>query len=94
VRGQRLVFGREGDTALKNFASRYATWRRKNKVGFRFHGLRHLFAVTYLQRGGDIYDLQRILGHASIKTTELYLDYLTPEERRTAMTGSAQTTAQ
>lgn len=94
VRGQELIFGRETDTALKNFPSRYATWRKKNGVGFRFHDLRHLFAVTYLQRGGNIYDLQRILGHGSIKTTEGYLDYLTPEERREAMAGTAQNPAQ
>lgn len=94
-RGEALVFGHKDDETLKNFASRYAHWRRKSKVNFRFHDLRHLFAVTYLQRGGNIYDLQRILGHASIKTTELYLDYLTPEERRTAMMGeSAHITAQ
>lgn len=94
VRGQALVFGREGAAELRNFPSHYAMWRRKNKVKFRFHDLRHLFAVTYLQRSGNIYDLQRILGHASIKTTEIYLDYLTPDERRAAMTGSAQKTAQ
>lgn len=93
-RGQELVFGRTGDTSLKNFPSRYATWRKKNGVAFRFHDLRHLFAVTYLQRGGNIYDLQRILGHGSIKTTEGYLDYLTPEERRGAMAGTAQIPAQ
>lgn len=91
-RGQELVFGRPNDESLKNFPSRYATWRKKNGVGFRFHDLRHLFAVTYLQRGGNIYDLQRILGHGSIKTTELYLDYLTPSERRHAM-GSAHNSA-
>lgn len=91
-RGQALVFGRPADTALRNFPSRYASWRKKNKIAFRFHDLRHLFAVTYLQRGGNIYDLQRILGHSSIKTTELYLDYLTPHERRFAM-GSAHNPA-
>jgi integrase len=91
-RGQELVFGRPKDTALKNFPSRYAAWRKKEGVAFRFHDLRHLFAVTYLQRGGNIYDLQRILGHGSIKTTELYLDYLTPAERRHAM-GSAHNPA-
>lgn len=93
-RGQELVFGRTTDTELKNFPSRYAAWRRKHKITFRFHDLRHLFAVTYLQRGGNIYDLQRILGHGSIKTTEIYLDYLTPEERRKAMMGTAQIPAQ
>jgi len=54
-------------------------------IGFRtfsFHDLRHLHAVNYLKAGGSIYDLQQRLGHASIKTTEIYLKFLTPEEAR------------
>jgi integrase/recombinase XerD len=61
---------------------------------FRFHDIRHLFAVDYLRSGkGGIYDLQRILGHTSIKTTEVYLDYLTPEQAKAAMVGVAQKAA-
>jgi integrase/recombinase XerD len=37
------------------------------------HGFRHYFAVSYVRAGGDIYRLSRILGHASISTTQLYL---------------------
>jgi integrase/recombinase XerD len=37
------------------------------------HAFRHCFAVTYIRRGGDIYRLSRILGHASISTTQIYL---------------------
>lgn len=61
---------------------------------FRFHDLRHWYAVDYLRRGGSIYRLQLILGHASIKTTEIYLDYLTPEEQEAAKRAPAQMPAQ
>jgi integrase/recombinase XerD len=37
------------------------------------HAFRHCFAVSYIRNGGDIYRLSRILGHASITTTQLYL---------------------
>jgi integrase/recombinase XerD len=37
------------------------------------HAFRHCFAVTYVRRGGDIYRLSRLLGHASITTTQRYL---------------------
>jgi integrase/recombinase XerD len=47
---------------------------------FRFHDLRHLHAVNWLKDGRSIYVLQRRLGHASIKTTEFYCEFLTPEE--------------
>jgi integrase/recombinase XerD len=51
---------------------------------FRFHDLRHRHAVDWLQSGRSIYDLQHRLGHSSIKTTEVYLAFLTPEQTRIA----------
>ena len=57
---------------------------------FRFHDLRHRYAVDFLKSGQNLYDLQRQLGHSSIKTTEMYLAYLSREEARAAKYGSAQ----
>lgn len=37
------------------------------------HTFRHYFTQTLLNNGADIYTIQRLLGHASIKTTETYL---------------------
>lgn len=37
------------------------------------HAFRRCFAVTYIRRGGGIYRLSRLLGHASIVTTQRYL---------------------
>lgn len=39
------------------------------------HVLRHTFAVTYLHKGGNIRALQSILGHSSLLTTDVYLNY-------------------
>jgi len=58
------------------------------EYGFRFHDLRHWFAVDYLRRGGNIYDLQQELGHSSVQTTEIYLDFLKPDEQREAKFGA------
>lgn len=44
------------------------------------HSFRHKFAVTYIRRGGDLYRLSRLLGHASTSTTELYLRSMGAEE--------------
>jgi integrase len=38
----------------------------------RVHDLRHTFAVHFLERGGQLYDLQKILGHSTIQLTERY----------------------
>lgn len=46
----------------------------------RFHDLRHEFAIRYLEKGGSLYTLQKLLGHGSIKQTERYLAYLTPDQ--------------
>jgi integrase/recombinase XerD len=70
--------------------ARKLTQTLKGFVRFRFHDLRHLFAVQYLRKGGSIYTLQGILGHTSIQTTEMYLAHLTPDQQNVARLGKAQ----
>lgn len=88
----------EGDGhAVRNAATRFcaATRRAAQKAAqakhpfqrFRFHDLRHLFAVEELRRWPDIYRLRDILGHGSVKQTEGYLAFLTPEEAAAARAG-------
>lgn len=50
----------------------------------RFHDLRHEYAIRYLENGGSIYTLQKLLGHSTIAQTEWYLRYLTPSQAETA----------
>lgn len=79
---------------------RRAVMHKASKEGrtvqrFRFHDLRHLFAVEALQGGRmGIYELSRHLGHTSVKTTEIYLAFLTPEEATRAGQAGAQFGAQ
>lgn len=35
---------------------------------------RHTFARTWLERGGELYSLSRLMGHSSVKVTEIYLE--------------------
>lgn len=95
------VFWHDDGARYMNVASRFAmiskrTEARAKAAGvsfrrFRFHDLRHWFAVDYLRRGGSIYDLQKVLGHGSIKTTEIYLSYLTPDEQASTKDGTCIT---
>ena len=57
-----------------------AVKRAAPRVPFRFHDLRHLYAVETLRDGTSIYRVSQHLGHTSVKTTEIYLAHLTPEE--------------
>jgi len=50
--------------------------------GFHFHRLRHTFASRFIRAGGSMRVLQRILGHASIKTTERYVRLFDAEVSR------------
>lgn len=100
-----FVFWHGKGDRYSNVASRFAQITRNAQTRaraagqpiprrFRFHDLRHWYAVDYLRRGGSIYRLQQILGHSTIKTTEIYLAYLTPAEADLSMTASAQNPAQ
>jgi integrase/recombinase XerD len=44
-----------------------------------FHRLRHTFATSYLQNGGDVVRLSRVLGHAQLTTTMRYLHLVTTD---------------
>ena len=102
--GSSLIFCREGGALFKEAASDFTHIRRAvmanaKKEGaefqrFRFHDLRHLFAVEALRDGMSIYALSKHLGHTSVKTTEIYLAFLTPEEADRAKNETAQKSAQ
>ena len=38
----------------------------------RFHDLRHTFASHFMMNGGELYTLQKLLGHHSVTMTERY----------------------
>jgi integrase/recombinase XerD len=44
-----------------------------------WHALRHTFAVNFIRDGGDVFSLQRILGHASLEMTKRYVNLQTED---------------
>ena len=45
------------------------------------HTWRHTFAKTFLLNGGDLFTLQKILGHEDVSTTKIYVEYTNKELR-------------
>lgn len=93
VPGSGLIFCKEDGAAFSQAASdfthirREANKKRRNEITFRFHDLRHLYAVEALHGGMSLYKLQKQLGHTTIKITERYLEFVSPEEQEHAMRG-------
>jgi integrase len=55
-------------------------------TGFTAHRLRHTFASRYIQSRGNVTKLQKILGHASVQTTMVYV-HLTSDDLRGEIEG-------
>jgi integrase len=55
---------------------------------FTFHDLRHTFASHAVMNGMDLYTLQNILGHSSIKMTERYSHLSKSHLKKSAQQGS------
>jgi site-specific recombinase XerD len=63
-------------THLSDASARAAFDQARNECGFdgsfRPHSLRHSFATHMLQQGVDIRIIQILLGHSSLRSTEIY----------------------
>ena len=68
---------------ITKFNKRLSYWglnlilkRRAEQVGIEkpeLHGFRRAFALNYLRNGGDIYTLQKLMGHADLQVLRRYL---------------------
>lgn len=73
-----LFVSRKGEPLERCYVGRIIR-RLGNEAGIQGkrispHTLRHTFATLYIKRGGSPFVLQRLLGHADIKTVMLYVN--------------------
>lgn len=74
VDGAWEPFSRQGLTELVNRHVRLVTGRE----GIRSHAIRHASASYMLSHGMSLEDIQALLGHSDVKTTQIYSERLFP----------------
>lgn len=77
-----VITDRQGRKATENSIKCFFK-RLSDIMGFRCcaHSCRHYFAKKWIQSGGDLYTLSKMLRHKNIRTTTLYLQFFTDELR-------------
>ncbi len=78
-----MVFPSKQNTYINN-KNLLKIWQKKlknAKIRYRkFHDIRHTFATLMLANGCDLITLKELMGHSSIKITEIYLESI-PENK-------------
>ena len=78
-----------------NPISRVAVWEKINKIAQKAgidrdkghpHSFRHYFALAYMKKYSNMFELADILGHASLETTRIYAAASVEEKRKRIQT--------
>jgi site-specific recombinase XerD len=79
VEGDSRVFGLTPRTVQRDIKT--LARRAGIKKNVTPHKLRHSFATHMIQNGGSVVAIQKLLGHASLNTTQIYTHYNVDELR-------------
>jgi len=74
-----LIIGNRGNRMCKcsfvNLLKLYLTISGLDKKGYTAHSFRHSFATHLIESGVDLFKVQSLLGHASLETTRIYINF-------------------
>lgn len=84
-KGNDFVFESERGGGLTEMSAQKVFYQAKERAGIEkpvtFHSLRHSFATHLLENGTDVRFVQELLGHANIRTTQIYTHVTNPAIR-------------
>jgi site-specific recombinase XerD len=82
----RLLLNGKGlpftDNGVQQMLRRYGKKAGLTGVRCSPHTFRHTFAKDYLMNGGDIFSLQKILGHSSLASVRIYLNLFAADVKK------------
>jgi site-specific recombinase XerD len=83
---KRLLLNDNGlpftDNGVQQMLRRYGKKAGITGVRCSPHSFRHTFAKNYLMNGGDIFSLQKILGHSSLASVRIYLNLFAADVKK------------
>lgn len=81
-----LVFSLNGEPySPKRLQKKWRIFCKKNSVPIKpFHSFRHTFATLLYTNGVELLTISKLLGHSSVKTTEIY-SHIIPQIKYNAM---------
>jgi len=84
IKSSYVLCHKNGKRFIEVKTSFQAALREAEIEDFRFHDLRHCFASALVQRGVDLYQVQKLMGHKDGKMTQRYA-HLAAENLRDAV---------
>jgi site-specific recombinase XerD len=72
-------------SGIQQLLRRYGRKAALTGVRVSPHSFRHTFSKNYILNGGDIFSLQRILGHSSLASVRIYLNLFTADVKKQHM---------